>query len=172
MFSPNNFNIDGKIDSYGEQEKINITWKTTERYGITAEPIIQIELLRQLSRGYALCSIPLLSMIATCGGMNTWIVIICFAYFIYSKNYKNALVIVPILIMLLTLFAGPIADLRYLYSMILITPFYMSLLFTTDDNYNKSSKVDNEYKKSKVESKRSRTTTTRTANEYVGKTYS
>lgn len=73
-------------------------------------------------------NIPVISTIANVA-FNIWILIISTFYILYKKNYKN---LVPLLLfygLLVTLFIGPVAILRYAYPIFISLPIILFLCF-------------------------------------------
>ncbi len=70
--------------------------------------------------------IPLLSTM-TNPGFYFNLLIICLGYLIYKKNYKYILGFIPLSLVLLTQLAGPMVDIRYVYSLFTCTPILAAL---------------------------------------------
>ena len=64
---------------------------------------------------------------ATSIGMYFWILLFCMMWCIYKKKYKQIIYMLPILFLWITSIAGPVVEVRYVYSMILITPLFIGL---------------------------------------------
>lgn len=70
-------------------------------------------------------NIPLLSTM-TNPGFYFNLLIICFGYLIYTRNYKYILGFIPLSLVLLTQLAGPMVDIRYVYSLFICTPILLA----------------------------------------------
>ena len=57
-----------------------------------------------------------------------WILVLCFAYCIYKKQYRNMVMLLPILGLWITAIAGPMSDLRYVYPMFLTAPIFIGII--------------------------------------------
>ena len=80
---------------------------------------------------------PILSLFATSIGLYFNIVLLCITYCIYRKEYKKILYIMPIIFLWLTLLAGPVVELRYIYPIILLVPVYIIFAFSNINKENK-----------------------------------
>lgn len=73
--------------------------------------------------------IPLVSMCFSVGAC-FWLIVVCLVYKIYTKEYKNILIYLPILILWLTMIASPVfCEYRYAYPMFTTLPLYIVLNF-------------------------------------------
>ena len=54
--------------------------------------------------------------------------ILCIAYCIYKKQYKDIIMMLPILGLWITAIAAPMVDIRYIYPMFLGTPIFMGII--------------------------------------------
>lgn len=66
--------------------------------------------------------IPLLSILYDVG-LSIYLLILLVGLCIYRKDYRLWLIILPMLLFLLSLFLGPAALIRYIYPLIILTPF-------------------------------------------------
>lgn len=97
--------------------------------GIHQQPKINNELLNYIDSMIDNRDIPLLSMSFSIGTI-FWGIVICVAYKIYVKEYKNILIYLPIFILWLTLIASPVfCEFRYAYPMFTTFPLYIALNF-------------------------------------------
>ena len=95
--------------------------------GIEQQPIINSKLVDLASYTIDARDIPLLSMCFSIGA-GFWLIVICLAYKIYEKEYKNILVYLPIFILWLTMIASPVfCEFRYAYPIFTTLPLYISL---------------------------------------------
>ena len=54
--------------------------------------------------------------------------ILCFAYCVYAKQYKDIVMLLPILGLWVTTIAAPMVDIRYIYPMFLTIPLYIGII--------------------------------------------
>ena len=95
--------------------------------GIKQQPIINSKLVDLVSSTIDARDIPLLSMCFSIG-VGFWLIVICLAYKIYQKEYKNILIYLPIFILWLTMIASPVfCEFRYAYPIFTTLPLYISL---------------------------------------------
>lgn len=81
--------------------------------------------------------IPLISMCFSVGAA-FWGIVVCLAYKIYKKEYKNILIYLPIFVLWLTMIASPVfCEFRYAYPMFTTLPLYIAL------NFKEKEKEDN-----------------------------
>lgn len=136
-FSPN-FNIWGIIRDYGtetqdayatlgESDK-ELLDKFLKDNSIEAEPIVEFEFLNSMNTELIEGNIPIISNLLSNIGFYFWILILCFAYCIYKKEYGNIVMLLPILGLWATTIAAPMVDLRYIYPMFLTTPLYIGII--------------------------------------------
>ena len=55
-------------------------------------------------------------------------------YCIYTKKYNLIVALLPILWLWLTSVAGPVVELRYVYTMLLIMPLYIGIIMFSKQN--------------------------------------
>ena len=80
--------------------------------------------------------VPLISMCFSVGAA-FWMIVVCLAYKIYVKEYKNILIYLPILILWLTLIASPVfCEFRYAYPMFTTLPLYIALNLKEEEKKN------------------------------------
>lgn len=96
------------------------------KYVIENKPIVNFTYLDILNK--ELVNIPIISDLLNNVGLYFWILILCFAYCIYKKEYKNIVMLLPILGLWATTIAAPMVDLRYIYPMFLTTPLYIGII--------------------------------------------
>ena len=113
--------------------------------GIEQQPIINSKLVDFVSSTIDQRNIPLLSMCFSIG-VGFWLIIICLAYKIYLKEYKNILMYLPILILWLTMIASPVfCEFRYAYPIFTTLPLFISLNFLNEgesDNEKKDCDIN------------------------------
>ena len=105
-----------------------------DKYDIHPKAIINLEYIDKINNHILMKEIPIFSMIITSIGLYFWLLLICIAYCIYTKNYKRIIIMLPILFLWLTSVAGPVVELRYVYSMLLLIPLYIGFTFFIDKN--------------------------------------
>lgn len=97
--------------------------------GIEQQPKINGKLVEIIDSTIDQRDIPLLSMCFSVGAA-FWLIIICLAYKINIKEYKNILIYLPIFILWLTMVASPVfCEFRYAYPIFTTLPLYISLNF-------------------------------------------
>lgn len=97
--------------------------------GIEQKPLIEGKIVSKIDSLIEQRNLPLISM---CFSIGTafWMIVICLGYKIYSKDYKNILIYIPIFILWLTIVASPVfCEYRYAYSLFTVLPIYISLNF-------------------------------------------
>lgn len=72
-------------------------------------------------------NIPLMSVIYN-SCISIWLLVILIGLSVYRRDYKLWLVVIPLLLYLMTLFLGPVALVRYMYPLILLTPLLIYLI--------------------------------------------
>lgn len=97
--------------------------------GIEQQPKVSNKVLDFIDSMIDNRDVPLISMCFSVGAA-FWGIIVCLAYKIYVKEYKNILIYLPILILWLTLIASPVfCEFRYAYPMFTTLPLYIALNF-------------------------------------------
>lgn len=87
-----------------------------------------LKLIEQIDDNLYKKDIPVLSTL-TGSGIYIIIYLICIGYLIYTKRYRLVLGFLPIFILLLTQFAGPVVDQRYSYSVFTCLPILLGITF-------------------------------------------
>lgn len=136
-YSPN-FNIWGLIRDYGTETQDAYGTlggandesfkKFITAYPIEAEPIVNIEILNKINNELIKGNIPIISNLFGNIGFYFWILTLCFAYCAYKKEYKNMVMMLPILGLWVTTIAAPMVDLRYIYPMFLTAPIFIGII--------------------------------------------
>ncbi len=150
-YSPN-FNVWGLARIFGTE--------TDDAYGtiggmenpifkefITAYPyeekmLVDFSFLDKINQTVVNEDIPIISMFITNIGLYFWILVLCFAYCVYIKQYRNIIMLLPILGLWATSIAGPMTDLRYIYAMFLAMPLYIGVIIK--DSKNETKGITNE----------------------------
>ena len=136
-YSPN-FNAWSMARIYGtETEDAYITCRTSEphlldefnsKYQIEKKKIVNFSFLDKINELVLEGSVPVFSILICNIGFYFWILILCFAYCIYIKKYRNIVMLLPILGLWATAVAAPMVDLRYIYSMFLTAPIFIGVI--------------------------------------------
>lgn len=136
-YSPN-FNVWGLIRNYGtETQDAYITCREggskefdefINKYPLEAEPLANFKVLNSINEELIKGNIPIISNIFGNIGFYFWLLILCFAYCVYNKQYKDIVMLLPILGLWITTIAAPMVDLRYIYPMFLTAPIYIGII--------------------------------------------
>lgn len=79
--------------------------------------------------------IPLLSVLYDVG-LSIYLLTLMIGLCIYRKDYKLWLIVLPMFLFLLSLFLGPVALIRYMYPLIILTPFIVFLIIRRTTSVN------------------------------------
>ena len=136
-YSPN-FNVWGIIrffgtetqDAYGtlQESENTVIEDFISKYPIEAEPIVNIHFLDTLNEEIIKGNIPIISNLFGNIGFYFWIFILCMAYCFYKKQYRNIVMLLPILGLWITTIAAPMVDIRYIYPMFLTAPLFIGII--------------------------------------------
>lgn len=131
-----NFNVWGIVRNFGnETQEIYATVgagdkeyfeKFMSTYPIEHQKIINFSYLDTLNK--ELIKIPLFSDLLSNIGLYFWMLVLCFAYCIYTKKYENIVMLLPVIGLWITTVAAPMVDLRYIYPMFLTIPLYIGII--------------------------------------------
>lgn len=99
-----------------------------EQYPLKAEKLVNIEFLDKINEELVKGTIPILTIVIENIGFYFWLLVLCFAYCVYKKQYKDIVMLLPILGLWVTTIAAPMVDLRFIYSMFLIMPVYIGII--------------------------------------------
>lgn len=134
----------GGLSNYNEETKDVLTrWYASENpgqitnyeeYDYHPKHIIDLPIFDKLNTEFSWKRIPIFSVLFTGIGMYFWILLFLAMYFIYKKEYKKICMLLPMFILWLTNIAGPVVDIRYIYSIILIIPLYIGVTFFVTKN--------------------------------------
>ena len=147
-YAPNGTYIRG-LANYNEETKDVLTnWaieynpggiNNYKEYDYYPQHLVNFSILDVINEEFSWKRIPIISLLFTGIGFYFWVLLFLITYEIYKRKYKNICIFLPILILWLTNIAGPVVDIRYIYSIILIMPLYIGVgLFTynkSDENY-------------------------------------
>lgn len=120
-------------------ERMNTTSK--EKYDIYPKSILNLSYIDRINNHILMKDIPVFSMLITSIGLYFWLLLICITYCIYTKQYKKIIMMLPILFLWLTSVAGPVVELRYVYSMLLLMPLYIGITFIVKKEEMKEEEV-------------------------------
>ena len=112
-----------------------------DKYDIHPKTILNLSYIDRINNHILMKDIPVFSMFITSIGLYFWLLLICITYCIYTKNYKKIIIMLPILFLWLTSVAGPVVELRYVYSMLLLMPLYVGMAFITNKEEEKEEEV-------------------------------
>lgn len=152
-YAPNSYNIWGTpnfkeetanvmedvLDKSLPEEVINMS--NEYKYDIHHKSILNLSYIDRINNHILMKDIPVFSMLITSIGLYFWLLLICITYCIYTKNYKKIIIMLPILFLWLTSVAGPVVELRYVYSMILLMPLYIGITFIVNKEEKKEEEV-------------------------------
>ncbi len=134
-YSPN-FNAWGIVRTFGnETQTIYTTVGKNDKgtfenfvktYPIENKHLVNFSYLDVLND--KLTKIPLISDLLSNIGWYFWLLVLCFAYCIYRKKYKEMVMLIPIAGLWLTAIAAPVVDLRYIYPMFLTIPLFIGII--------------------------------------------
>lgn len=136
-YSPN-FNVWGLTRNYGTETEDGygtvggLEDKTfayfISNYPIEKKTLVNFKFLNTINEELLKGNIPVLSIFVDNIGFYFWILMLCFAYCIYKKQYENMIMMLPILGLWVTTIAAPMVDLRYIYPMFLTTPLFIGII--------------------------------------------
>lgn len=153
-YAPNGTNIGGVRNYNQETEDVLRNFviecnpgkiSNYQEYDYYPQHIVNFKIIDEINTEFSYKRVPIFSMLFTGIGFYFWILLFLITYSIYTKNYKNICMYMPIFILWLTTIAGPVNDIRYIYSIILIMPLYIGFTFfrtkSNNDTENKVEKV-------------------------------
>jgi uncharacterized membrane protein len=111
------------------------------KYDIHPRSILNLSYIDRINNHILMKDIPVFSMLITSIGLYFWLLLICITYCIYTKKYKKIIMMLPILFLWLTSVAGPVVELRYVYSMLLLMPLYIGITFIVNKEEKKEEEV-------------------------------
>lgn len=111
------------------------------KYDIHPTQILNLSYIDRINNHILMKDIPVFSMLMTSIGLYFWLLLICITYCIYTKKYKKIIIMLPILFLWLTSVAGPVVELRYVYSMLLLMPLYIGITFIVNKEEKKEEEV-------------------------------
>ena len=136
-YSPN-FNVWGLARMYGTETQDGYgTVREMEdstfinfitMFPIEKKVIVNFKFLDDINQEVVNGTLPIISILLTNIGFYFWILVLCFAYCIYKKKYRNMVMLLPILGLWATAIAAPMVDLRYIYPMFLTAPIFIGII--------------------------------------------
>lgn len=136
-YSPN-FNAWGLLRDYGTEtdDAYNTCGKGEseefdnfiEKYPLKSKKLVNIGVLNKINEKLINGTIPILTNLIENIGFYFWLLILCFAYCVYAKQYKDIVMLLPILGLWVTTIAAPMVDIRYIYPMFLTIPLYIGII--------------------------------------------
>lgn len=109
---------------------------------INSTPIIDSVIVQKLADLIEERNIPLISFMFSVGFI-FWILILCLGYNIYQKKTKNILIFIPCLLVWLTILASPVfCEYRYIYSLFVCMPIFLSTIYLNDNVSENLQKCD------------------------------
>ena len=111
------------------------------KYDIHPSSLLNLSYIDRINNHILMKDIPVFSMLITSIGLYFWMLLICITYCIYTKQYKKIIIMLPIFFLWLTSVAGPVVELRYVYSMILLMPLYIGITFIVNKEEKKEEEV-------------------------------
>lgn len=111
------------------------------KYDIHPRSLLNLSYIDRINNHILMKDIPVLSMVITSIGLYFWLLLICITYCIYTQSYKKIIIMLPILFLWLTSVAGPVVELRYVYSMLLLMPLYIGITFIVNKEEKKEEEV-------------------------------
>jgi len=136
-YSPN-FNAWGLLRDYGTEtdDAYNTCGKGEseefdnfiEKYPLKSKKLVNIGVLNKINEKLINGTIPILTNLIENIGFYFWLLILCFAYCVYAKQYKDIVMLLPILGLWVTTIAAPMVDIRYIYPLFLTIPLYIGII--------------------------------------------
>lgn len=115
-------------------ELIDSEWETT--LNLHEKPIIGGKIFKEIDSYIDKRNIPILSMFFSLG-FTFWVVLLCFIYIIYKKNYNLIILYFPIIFLWLTNLASPVfCEFRYMYSMFTCLPMLIANIYFIKEHKN------------------------------------
>ena len=150
-YAPNSYNIWGTPNFIEETEGVldnpvsaiypgdetdkeipNIS--NTEKYDIHLDRKLDLAYINSINNNITMKTLPVFSMFISSIGLYFWMLLACATYCIYTKKYNLIVALLPILWLWLTSVAGPVVELRYVYTMLLIMPLYIGIIMFSKQN--------------------------------------
>lgn len=131
----------GTVDLNDNVSKEIYEMSVENKYDIHPSSLLNLSYIDRINNHILMKDIPVFSMLITSIGLYFWMLLICITYCIYTKQYKKIIIMLPIFFLWLTSVAGPVVELRYVYSMILLMPLYIGITFIVNKEEKKEEEV-------------------------------
>lgn len=105
-----------------------------EKYDIHLDRKLDLKYINSINNNITMKTLPVFSMFISSIGLYFWMLLACATYCIYTKKYNLIVALLPILWLWLTSVAGPVVELRYVYTMLLIMPLYIGIIMFSKQN--------------------------------------
>ena len=128
-YAPNSVLISG-VYMFNEESKIALNSFNSETKDLVNEKKWNNKIIESLNKHMVNRDIPIISIFVDKVGLYFWIILFGITYLIYRKNYRLISVYIPLILLWLTTIIGPLVELRYVYTfIILVIPLMGITLF-------------------------------------------
>lgn len=128
-YAPNSIMVSG-VYMFNEESKIALNTFESEINDLVNEKKWDNKLIESLNKHMVNRDIPIISIFVDKVGLYFWIILFGITYLIYKKNYRLISVYIPLILLWLTTVIGPLVELRYVYTfIILVIPLIGITLF-------------------------------------------
>lgn len=128
-YAPNSVMVSG-VYMFNEESKIALNTFKSEINDLVNEKKWDNKFIESLNKHMVNRDIPIISIFVDNVGLYFWIILFGITYLIYRKNYKLTSVYIPLVLLWLTTIIGPLVELRYVYTfIILVIPLMGITLF-------------------------------------------
>ena len=134
-YAPNSNNIVGIQSFQDESVRSSEALKSEVGIEVKTKSVNKNNIIQKLNDYVSNKNLPVVSLFATSIGLYFKIILLCVVYCIYKRQSKKILYIITIIFLWLTLLAGPVVELRYIYPIIILIPIYIIFTFK---NFNSS----------------------------------
>ena len=115
---------------FNEESKIALNTFKSEMNDLANVRKWDNKFIESLNKHMVNRDIPIISIFVDNVGLYFWIILFGITYLIYRKNYKLTSVYIPLVLLWLTTIIGPLVELRYVYTfIILVIPLMGITLF-------------------------------------------
>lgn len=128
-YAPNSVMVSG-VYMFNEESEIALNSFKSEIKDLTNEKKWNNKIIESLNKHMVNRDIPIISIFVDKVGFYFWIILFGITYLIYRKNYRLIRVYIPLVLLWLTTIIGPLVELRYVYTfIILVIPLIGITLF-------------------------------------------
>lgn len=128
-YAPNSVMVSG-VYMFNEESKIALNTFKSEMNDLANVRKWDNKFIESLNKHMVNRDIPIISIFVDNVGLYFWIILFGITYLIYRKNYKLTSVYIPLVLLWLTTIIGPLVELRYVYTfIILVIPLMGITLF-------------------------------------------